>query len=94
MNANGVIDMVTPIVFSMHTIALFLALVRLVRGPSLPDRAVALDLIAVVNVGIIAVYAINTNQSVLLDAAIVVGLISFLGGVAYAQYIERRARRG
>lgn len=92
MTPSGLLDSVVQIVFGMLIVALFLAFFRLVRGPSLPDRVVALDLIAVINVGIIAVYAIDTDQSVLLDAAIVVGLITFLGTVAFAQYMERRAR--
>ncbi|MDQ5853960.1 MAG: cation:proton antiporter, partial [Chloroflexota bacterium] len=76
----------------MLSVALFLAFYRLVRGPSLPDRVVALDLIAAIMVGMIAVYTIDTDQRVMLDAAIVVALITFLGTVAFAQYLERRAR--
>jgi len=72
------------------SIAVFLAFVRLVRGPTLPDRVVALDLIATLMIGIIAVYAIATDEPVLLDLAIVLALISFLGTVAFAHYIEKR----
>jgi multicomponent Na+:H+ antiporter subunit F len=93
MSTDGILDMTVPIVFAMLTIALFLTLYRLVRGPTLPDRVVALDLIAVINVGGIAVFAIDTDQPVLLDVAIVMGLITFLGTVGFAQYLERRARR-
>jgi multicomponent Na+:H+ antiporter subunit F len=92
MSASGVLDLLMPVVYAMLSAALVLAFVRLVIGPSLPDRVVALDLIAIINVGFIAVYAIDTDQSVLLDAAIVMGLITFLGTVAFALYIERRAR--
>jgi multicomponent Na+:H+ antiporter subunit F len=83
---------VLTLVFVMLTLSLFLAFIRLVRGPSLPDRVVALDLIAVIAVGMITVYAIDLEQRVFLDAAIVVALIAFLGTVAFAQYVERRAR--
>ncbi len=72
------------------SIAVFLAFLRLVRGPTLPDRVVALDLIATLMIGIIAVYAIATDEPVLLDLAIVLALISFLGTVAFAHYIEKR----
>lgn len=72
------------------SIAVFLAFVRLVRGPTLPDRVVALDLIATLMIGIIALYAIATDEPVLLDLAIVLALISFLGTVAFAHYIEKR----
>lgn len=78
-------------IYLLLGIALFLALGRLVRGPSLPDRVVALDLIAALTVGIIGTYSIGTNQQVFLDVAIVLALIAFLGTVAFAQYVERRA---
>ncbi|MBL8796253.1 MAG: cation:proton antiporter [Planctomycetia bacterium] len=74
----------------MSGLALFLAFFRLVRGPSLPDRVVALDLIGVIAVGVIAAYDILTEQPVLLDAATVVALVAFLGTVAFAHYVERR----
>lgn len=78
--------------YLMLMAALLLAFVRLARGPSMPDRVVALDLIANVIVALTALYAIITNQQVLLDVAIGIALITFLGTVAFAQYIERRAR--
>ena len=73
-------------------LALFLSFIRLVRGPTLPDRVVALDLIGVQAVGMIAAYAVATDQPVLLDPATVLGLVGFLGTVAFAKYLERRAR--
>jgi multicomponent Na+:H+ antiporter subunit F len=69
--------------------ALFLAFYRLVRGPSLPDRVVALDLIGTISVSFIAVYSITANQPVFLDVAIVLALIAFLGTVAFAHYLEK-----
>ncbi len=80
------------IVYGMLVAALLLAFVRLALGPSLPDRVVALDLISVITVGLIAAYAIDVEQPVVLDAALVVALIAFLGTIAFAQYIERRSR--
>ena len=67
-----------------------LVFVRLVRGPSLPDRVVALDLIGTLSIGVIAVYAIATGEAVYLDVAAVVALISFLGTIAFAYYVEKR----
>ncbi|MFP4438171.1 MAG: monovalent cation/H+ antiporter complex subunit F [Chloroflexaceae bacterium] len=89
----GVIAGVATLVLGMLIAALFLAFVRLLRGPSIPDRVVALDLIAVISVGVIAAYIILTNEPAFLDTAIVLSLISFLGTVAFAFYIERGAAR-
>ena len=78
--------------YLMLMAALLLAFVRLAVGPSMPDRVVALDLIANLVVAMTALYAITTNQQVLLDVAIGIALITFLGTVAFARYIERSAR--
>lgn len=67
------------------------AFVRLAKGPTLPGRALALDLMATIGIGMIAVYAILTHQPVILDVAIVLALIAFLGTVAFAYYVERGA---
>lgn len=68
-----------------------LALIRLWLGPSLPDRVVASDLLTTVVIAIIAVYALATGQVALLDAALVVALLSFVGTVAFAHFIDRRS---
>jgi multicomponent Na+:H+ antiporter subunit F len=80
------------IVFAMLVLAMFIAFIRLAKGPSLPDRVVALDVITAISAAILAVATIAMKQSVFLDAAIVLALISFLGTVAFARYLERRAR--
>ena len=68
-----------------------LAFMRLLRGPSLPDRVIALDILSVLGIGIIVAFAIATDQPVYVDAASVLALVSFLGTVAFAAYVERRA---
>lgn len=70
-------------------IALALAFIRLARGPSLPDRVVALELMSAIAVGTIATYSVATNKPVFLDAAITLALVSFLGTVAFARYVEK-----
>ncbi len=65
---------------------------RLWKGPSVADRAVALDQIAVIVVAIILLYSMRVEDAVFLDAALVVALIGFLSTLAFARYIERGAR--
>lgn len=88
MTGSTILAGVIPLVLAMLAVALVLALFRVVRGPTLPDRFVAVDLIGVISVGFLAVSAIEMEQPVLLDAAIVVALIAFLGTVASARYLE------
>jgi multicomponent Na+:H+ antiporter subunit F len=71
------------------TVALLVAVVRLVTGPTLPDRVVAMDLIGVLAVGLIVVLAASTGVRATLDAAIVIALIAFVATVAYGTYVER-----
>ena len=69
--------------------ALLTAVMRLVRGPTLPDRVVAMDLIGVLAVGLIVVLAASTRVRATLDAAIVIALVAFVATVAYGTYVER-----
>jgi multicomponent Na+:H+ antiporter subunit F len=72
-------------------LAILCAMFRMVVGPSMADRIVALDLLGFFAASIIAVYAIRTDQEVVLSVAIVMALILFLGTAAFAKYLERRA---
>lgn len=77
--------------FALITLAtaILVAVFRLVRGPSLPDRVVAMDLIGILVVGLIVVLAASMSIRAALDAAIVIALIAFVSTVAYATYIEK-----
>jgi len=79
------------ITFGALSISLVLAMVRLILGPSLPDRVVALDLIAYIVIAFIGAYVIATGVADFLDAAIVVALIAFLGTLAFARYVQQSA---
>ncbi len=70
------------------TVALLMAVVRLVKGPTLPDRVVAMDLVGVLVVGLIVVLAASTGVRATLDAAIVIALVAFVATVAYGTYVE------
>jgi multicomponent Na+:H+ antiporter subunit F len=72
--------------------AAVLAFVRLVRGPTLPDRVVAMDLLGILIVGLIVVATAVTGEMVLLDVAMVIALVSFIGTVAYSRYLEGERR--
>ena len=83
------LDITIGIALLMLTVAALLTFVRVVRGPTLPDRVVAIDLIGVLIVGAIVVSSAATGEQAFLDVAIVIALISFVGTVAYARYVER-----
>jgi multicomponent Na+:H+ antiporter subunit F len=66
-----------------------MAFLRVVRGPTLPDRVVAVDLIGISSVGLMVVGAAVSGERAFLDAAVVVALLGFLGTIAYARYAEK-----
>ena len=68
--------------------ALALAGLRLFRGPSLGDRVVALDLMATLAVGFIALHAVAMGEVAFLDIALVLGAVAFIGTLAFAHFIE------
>lgn len=84
------IEVMWNIILGLISMGFIGAFIRLLRGPYLPDRVVALDLISVMAMGFIVVYAVRFNQPNFLDVAIILALITFLGTVAFAYYIERR----
>jgi multicomponent Na+:H+ antiporter subunit F len=82
-------DTVIPITLTMLAVAAVITFVRVLLGPTLPDRVVSIDLVGVLIVGISVVAAAATGVQAFLDVALVIALISFVGTVAYARYIER-----
>ncbi|PQJ36362.1 cation:proton antiporter [Salinibacter sp. 10B] len=71
--------------------AMGLILVRLIRGPTVSDRVVALDVLSAVAIGLIATYTVAAGTTALLDAALVIALVSFVGTVAFGHFVERRS---
>lgn len=72
------------------SVAFVVAFVRLLLGPSLADRVVAMDLMATVGSGGVCLYAMAMGQPILMDAVIVLSLSFFLGTIAFAHYLERQ----
>jgi multicomponent Na+:H+ antiporter subunit F len=64
--------------------------VRLVWGPSLADRVIALDGLLIVVIAILAVDAVRRDTSWFIDAALVIGLLGYVGTGVSARFIERR----
>ncbi len=76
--------------FGLLVTAMAIAFVRLVRGPSLLDRVIALDLVTILAVAFSALLAIAAGEPAFLDAAIALALVAFLATVAFARFVERR----
>lgn len=72
--------------------SILLIFVRFIKGPSLSDRVVSLDLLLTTGIGVIAVYSVYADQPTFLDIAMIMALIAFLGTVAYSFYLEKREK--
>lgn len=75
------------------SVSALLALVRLVLGPSVPDRIVALDSLLLVVVAGLAVTAATTGEGAFLGVLVAVSLLGFVGSVTVGRFVERRGGR-
>ncbi|QDG76981.1 cation:proton antiporter [Labrenzia sp. PHM005] len=76
------------------TVAFLIIVYRTVKGPSLPDRVVALDMLVAVGIGFIAAIGVLTDYHLYIDIAITLGLVGFLATVAFARFILHRGLAG
>jgi multicomponent Na+:H+ antiporter subunit F len=81
------IEAVSTIAVLVLALCIIMAAIRVVVGPSQPDRVIALDVIAINTVGLILVLDIKSENRAYIDAALVIALLSFLGTVSLAKYL-------
>ena len=79
------------VVVGILLVACFLCLYRIGRGPTPADRAVAIDILGTLIVGFCVVSAIRTGQDFYMNIALAWALLSFIGTIALAKYLEGRA---
>lgn len=85
-------DYLTYIILPILSLSGLLVFVRFMIGPHLSDRVIALDLLITIGIGVIAVYTIISNKESFMDIAMILGLIAFLGTVAFSYYLEKRKK--
>ncbi|MCY4187787.1 MAG: monovalent cation/H+ antiporter complex subunit F [Bryobacterales bacterium] len=71
--------------------AILIAFVRMVKGPTLVDRVVSVDLITVLAVAVAGLVGIASRHAAILDVAVATALVAFLATVAFAWFANRRA---
>lgn len=74
---------------ALFSVSIALSLFRVIRGPSLPDRAIALDTIGVNLLSAIAIVSIILKTKAYLEAILILGILAFIGTIAFTKYIER-----
>lgn len=73
----------------MVSLAIVLNLYRLVRGPSLPDRIIALDTMYINSIALLIIYGIYQGSALYFEAALLLAVMGFIGTVALSKYLLR-----
>ncbi len=92
MSNTEFLDIAIIVSYVLLSLAGIATIARLVRGPTLHDRIVALDVLSAIVVGIVGAVAIEGNESALVDVSLVVALVAFLGTVAFSIFLEVQNR--
>jgi len=82
------VETILTITFAIVMLAVLLSLYRLVMGPSMADRAIAMDSMTVISTSLIVAIAIVANRVIYLDVAMIYSVLSFIGVLAVARYME------
>lgn len=89
MNAELFLIVSETVSLALLAAAVALTLVRLLLGPSLPDRILALDLLGMLAVGLLGVLALHIDLRAAIDIALALCLVGFLATIALARYAAR-----
>ena len=73
----------------LFSVAIAIAVLRIILGPSMPDRVLALDVIGVNLISSIAVISIILKTKAFLEVILILGILSFIGTIAYSKSITR-----
>ncbi|TDL31798.1 Na(+)/H(+) antiporter subunit F1 [Jeotgalibacillus sp. S-D1] len=83
----------TTIIFTtaivLFCVAIGMALVRVIKGPSLPDRVVSFDVIGVNLISVVAVLGAILNTAAYLEVILIIAILAFISTIAFSKYIER-----
>lgn len=91
MNGPEFLNLAVQAGLGILSLAFILTVVRIIIGPTLPDRILALDMLVSIGIGFIAIIAIKTSFFLYLDVAIALGLVGFLATVAFSRYVLNSA---
>ncbi len=94
MSAAAFLHAAVMIALAILSVAFLLIIVRIIRGPTLPDRILALDTLVAIAIGFIAAIGVKTHYFLYVDIAIALGLVGFLSTVAFARFVLARGTAG
>jgi multicomponent Na+:H+ antiporter subunit F len=83
------IETMLHVSFALFGVAIVIALYRIIFGPSLPDRVIALDMIGVNLITAIAIVSIILNTKAFFDVILILGVLAFISTIAFSKFIEK-----
>ncbi|RWR06522.1 Na(+)/H(+) antiporter subunit F1 [Siminovitchia fortis] len=83
------IEMMLGTALVLFAVAIAIALFRIIRGPSIPDRVVAMDMIVVNLISGIAVISVLLKTKAFLEVILILGILAFISTIALSKFIER-----
>ncbi|MBZ0072716.1 MAG: K+/H+ antiporter subunit F [Thiohalobacteraceae bacterium] len=83
------LDLAIPVAFTLMALALLLNLWRVLRGPDLPDRILALDTLYVNSIALLVLFGIHLGTALYFEAALLIAMMGFVSTVAIAKYLLR-----
>ena len=92
MDPRAVLDLAVTIALFILSLSFLLTIIRILKGPTLPDRILGLDMLVAIAIGFIAVIGIKTGYALYVDVAIALGLVGFLATVAFARFVLSRGK--
>jgi multicomponent Na+:H+ antiporter subunit F len=93
MTEAAFLDACAQFALGVLSLSFLLTVLRVVKGPTLPDRVLALDMLVAIAIGFIAVIGMKTGLTFYVDIAIALGLVGFLATIAFARFVLSRAQR-
>ena len=87
--AESIAEFILGIAVLLALVGIVFGLIRLVKGETNIDRLVAIDLMTIISISLIVIVAHYEGRFIYVDVAIVYGLLSFLGVLAVARYLEK-----
>lgn len=83
------IDTMLMAALGIFGVAIAITLIRIIIGPSLPDRVISLDMIGVQIVSALAIISIILNTQAFLEVILILAILAFISTIAFSKYIER-----
>jgi len=83
------LEMVLPIAFALLGVSMLLGFIRLVKGPDMPDRILALDTLYINAIALVVLLGLHLGSALYFEAALLIAVMGFIGTIALSKYLLR-----